>query len=164
MTQTEYSRHRGLNKSSVCRLAQRGILVLRGTLVDVAASDAVLDDRPAVEDSTPAPASAATIPAAPAPQDHGAPSYAQARVVDMTYRARLRRLEFEKAQGKLIDAEAVKKQIADANRALRDGMLAIPGRVAPVCAAEMDAKKIESLMLQEIKRELERQANAVDAI
>lgn len=31
-------------------------------------------------------------------------------------------------------------------------------------AAETDAKKIESLMLQEIKRELVRQADAIDAI
>ena len=161
MSQAEYSRHRGLNKSSVSRLVQRGILVMRGKLVNVAASDAVLDDRPGVEES--APASAVTTPAAPA-QDHGAPSYAQARVVDMTYRARLRRLEFERQQGKLIDAAAAHKQDSDISRAIRDRVLAIPGRVAPICAAETDQKKIESLLLQEFTRALVGIADAIDAI
>jgi len=146
-------------------------LILEGKLVDVAASDAVLDDKPADVDTeelvqVPQPAAPSQASANWPAADGGsaAPSYAQARIVDMTYRAKLRRLEYEKVQGKLIDAEAVRKLIADANRTLRDGLLAIPGRLAPICAAETDQKKIESLMLREIKRELVRQADAIDSI
>ena len=36
MTQAEYARHRNVNRSYINRLAKRGILVLRGRLVDVA--------------------------------------------------------------------------------------------------------------------------------
>jgi hypothetical protein len=160
MSQAEYSRHRGLNRSSVSRLVSRGVLVMHGTRVDVAASDAVLDDRPAVDTvQTSQPAMEQT-----SRPSEGGPSYAQARVVDMTFRAKLRRLEFEKAQGKLVDADANRKQNSDVARTIRDGMLAIPGRLAPICAAETDQKKVESLMLQEIKRELVRIADAIDAI
>jgi hypothetical protein len=133
---------------------------MHGSRVDVAASDAVLDDRPAVDSvqTSPPPVEPVSRPS------EGGPSYAQARVVDMTFRAKLRRLEFEKAQGKLVDADANRKQNSDVARTIRDGMLAIPGRLAPICAAETDQKKIESLMLQEIKRELVRVADAIDAI
>jgi hypothetical protein len=174
MSQAQYARHRGKSRQYISKLVSAGVLVMHGKLVDVAASDAVLDDRPAGgdgdgQDQAPAAPAAGSEPAPSArPTVDGAQqqpaSYAQARLVDLTYRARLRRLEFEKAQGKLIDAEAVRKQLADANRALRDGLLAIPGRLAPTCAAETDQKKVHSLMEQEIKRELERQASAVDAI
>ncbi len=46
MSQADYARHRNVNRSHINRLAKRGILVLRGKLIDVAASDAVLDDKP----------------------------------------------------------------------------------------------------------------------
>ena len=46
MSQADYARHRKVNRSHISRLAKRGILVMRGKLVDVAASDAVLDDKP----------------------------------------------------------------------------------------------------------------------
>jgi hypothetical protein len=174
MNRAQYAQHRGKSRQYIYKLANAGILVMRGKLVDVAASDAVLDDKPVDgeedgDDQTAAFEATVSIPAAAdqVPPRHtadGGPSYAQARMVDMTFRAKLRRLEFEKQQGRLIDAEAVRKLIADANRMLRDGLLGIAGRVAPVFAAETDGKKIESLLLQEIKRELTRQADAIDAI
>ena len=47
MTQAEYGRHRRYtNRSTVSRLVSRGILVMHGKLVDVAASYAVLDGNP----------------------------------------------------------------------------------------------------------------------
>src|SRR5581483_10871725 len=46
VTQAEYARHRGKSRQYISRLARAGVLVMRGGKVDVAASDAVLDDRP----------------------------------------------------------------------------------------------------------------------
>lgn len=46
VSQAEYARHRKVNRSYISRLAKAGVLVIRHGKVDVAASDAVLDDRP----------------------------------------------------------------------------------------------------------------------
>jgi len=46
MTQAEYARHRNKSPQYIGKLYKVGILVMRDRLVDVAASDAVLDDKP----------------------------------------------------------------------------------------------------------------------
>lgn len=164
MTMAEYSRHRKVNRSHITRLAQRGILVMRGKLVDVAASDAVLDDRPVdiePQQSTPPPQFR------PAPDSLGGQSgasFAQARTVEMVFRAKLRKLEYEVRQAKLIEAEVVRKSMADAGRTVRDGILGLPDRLATVLAAESDAKKIHVTLKTELSRELEALADAIDAI
>jgi hypothetical protein len=44
VSQAEYARHRGKSRQTINRLAEAGVLVMRGGKVDGAASDAVLDD------------------------------------------------------------------------------------------------------------------------
>ncbi len=164
MTMAEYSRHRKVNRSHITRLAQRGILVMRGKLVDVAASDAVLDDRPVdVEPPQPAPPPQFR-PAADSLGGQSGANFAQARTVEMVFRAKLRKLEYEARQAKLIEAEVVRKSMADAGRTVRDGILGLPDRLATVLAAESDAKKIHVTLTTELSRELEALANAIDAI
>ena len=46
MTQAQYARHRNRSPQYISKLAKAGILVMRGRMVDAAASDAVLDDKP----------------------------------------------------------------------------------------------------------------------
>ena len=162
MTQAEYARHRNVNRSHISRLAQRGILVMRGKLVDVAASDAVLDDKPVdVEPRQPTPASPSRSISEPGQTGS---SFAQAKTVEMVYRARLRKLEFEARERRLIDAEEVRKAIAGAGRGVRDGLLGLPDRVAAILAAESDAKKVHATLKTELVRELEALADAIDAI
>ena len=88
----------------------------------------------------------------------------QARTIEMVFRAKLRRLEFETRQGKLIEAEAVRKAIADAVRSLRGGVLGLPDRLATVLAAESDSKKVHVTLKTELSRELEALANAIGGI
>ena len=45
MTQAQYARHRNKSPQYIGKLAKAGVLVMRGRLVDAAASDAGLDDR-----------------------------------------------------------------------------------------------------------------------
>ena len=134
----------------------------------MAASDAVLDDKP-VDVETPPPAPAPIPPSRPVPVPEAlggqsGASYAQAKTVEMVYRAKLRRLEFEARERRLIDAEAVRKTVADAGRGVRDGLLAIPDSLATVLAAESDTKKVHSLLKAELMRELEVLANAIEAL
>jgi hypothetical protein len=67
-------------------------------------------------------------------------------------------------QAKLIEAEVVRKSMADAGRTVRDGILGLPDRLATVLAAESDAKKIHVTLKTELSRELEALADAIDAI
>jgi hypothetical protein len=176
MTQAEYARHRGKSRQYVSKLAQAGVLVMRGKKIDVAASDTVLDDKPVDDVDLPPPASARpTRPAesqgldgvpnrtadGPAP---GGASFGQARTIEMVFRAKLRRLEYETKQGKLIEAELVRKTVADAVRGLRDGILGLPDRLATVLAAESDAKKVHVTLKTELARQLEALANAIAGI
>jgi hypothetical protein len=118
MSQSEYARHRGKSKQYISKLAKAGILVMRGGKVDVRARDTVLDDRPVNEGNEPPAATPAALPSRPSGEALGqaGASFGQARMIEMVFRAKLRRLEFETWQGKLIEAEAVRKTIADSPR------------------------------------------------
>ena len=119
MTQAEYARHRNKSPQCIGKLYKAGILVMRGRLMDVVASDAVLDDNPSgkttMEGQPPA-------------------SYAQARLADMVFRAKLRRLEFETRQGKLVKAAIV----------------AVPGRLAPEVTALRDKRPVRDALKREL--------------
>jgi len=166
MTKSEYAKHRGVSKPYITKLAKNGVLVLRGGKVDVHASDTVLDDKP-VDDVDPPPAQASLVgPPRPTAESLGqaGASFGQARTVEMVFRAKLRRLEFETKQGRLIEAEAVRKTIAEAVRSLRDGILGLPDRLATVLAAESDSKKVHVTLKTELSRELEALANAIGGV
>jgi hypothetical protein len=75
MIQAEYARSRNKSPQYIGKLYKAGILVMRGRLVDVAASDAVLEDKP----------SERTIMDGQAPTGH-----AQARPADTVFRAKCR--------------------------------------------------------------------------
>lgn len=150
MTQAEYARHRNVNRSYINRLAKRGILVMRGRLVDVAASDAVLDDKPIdVEPHESAPGPHAR----PAQESLGGPagsSFAQARTAEMVFRARLRKLEFETKSGKFLPSDEVKVKWYTLARQIRDKLLALPAKLAPQLAALSEAREIRDLLDAEI--------------
>jgi len=148
MTQAEYARHRKVNRSYISRLAKRGILVMRGKLVDVAASDAVLDDKPVDLESQETPIGASRPPA-----DGGAApagSFAQARTAEMIFRARLRKLEYETRTGKFLPADEVKVRWFTIARQIRDKLLGLPAKLAPQLAALGDLKEIRDLLDTEI--------------
>ena len=167
MTKSEYAKHRGVSKPYITKLAKNGVLVLRGGKVDVAATDTVLDDKPVDDVDTPPPMQQPVGVPPTRPADglgQGGASFGQARTIEMVFRAKLRRLEYETKQGKLIEAELVRKTIADAVRGLRDGILGLPDRLATVLAAESEAKKVHVTLKTELARQLEALANAIAGI
>ena len=166
----EYARHRGVSHQYIGKLAKSGVLVMRGKKVDFRASDMVLDDKP-VDDVEPPPVVPARIaqmpsrPPADPPAQPGA-TFGEARRIEMVFRAKLRRLEFETKQGRLIEAEAVRRRIAEHVRALRDGLLGLPDRISSSIAAEtgMEHRKVHVLLTTEISRELDALATAIGGI
>jgi len=138
VSQSEYARRRGKSRQYIGRLAKAGVLVTRNGLVDAAASDAVLDDRP---DRIEPPVAAVSEPGS---------SYAQAKLADMVFRAKLRRLEFETRQGKLVEAEAVKTRWASILVELKERVLAVPDKLAPEVAATTDERQVREVLKREM--------------
>jgi len=150
MSQAEYARYRKVHRSYINRLAKRGILVLRGKLVDVAASDAVLDDRPVDVEPQPAVNPARQRP--PGEAIGAAPtSFAQARTAEMIFRARLRKLEYETKSAKLIPADEVKVVWFRLTRQIRDKLLAVPAKLAPQLVALGEVRQVRELLDTEIE-------------
>jgi hypothetical protein len=86
---------------------------MRGRLVDAVPSDAVLDDKPAERT---------------APDGQPPSNWAPAKLAGMVFRAKLRRLEFETRQGKLIEAAIVKERWAAILVVLKERILAVPDK------------------------------------
>ena len=165
MTQAEYARHRRKSRQYISQLAKAGVLVMRGGKIDVHATDTVLDDKPVDEvRESPATLSGPSRPAPDSLPQAGGASFGQARTIEMVFRAKLRRLEFETKQARLIEAEAVRKTVAEAVRTIRDGILGLPDRLATVLAAESDSKKVHVILKAELTRELEGLAHAISGI
>ena len=143
VSQAEYARHRGVSRQYISRLAKAGVLVMRGGKVDVAASDAVLDDRPEKISEA----------ATSGPVEAGAQTttYAQAKLADMLFRARLRKLEYETKSGKLIPTDEVKVVWFKQARQIRDKLLAVPTKLAPQLAALTEVRAVRELLDAEIE-------------
>ena len=82
-------------------------------------------------------------------------SYAEARAQHERFKARLAELELEQREGKLVEAEAAKKEAFRIARLVRDAMLNIPDRVSAELAAEGNQFKVHQRLTQEIRRALE---------
>lgn len=143
MSQAEYARHRGKSRQYISRLAKAGVLVQRGGKVDVAASDAVLDDRPE-------PVSERVV-AGPTEVAPSGATFAQARTADMVFRAKLRKLEHDVRVGKLVEAELVKQRWAAIYVAIKERILAWPNRVAPEITPLTDERQVRDTMMREAR-------------
>lgn len=143
MSQAEYARHRGKSRQYISRLAKAGVLVLRGGKVDVAASDAVLEDRPE-------PVSERVV-AGPTEATPQGTTFAQARTADMVFRAKLRKLEHDVRVGKLVEAELVKQRWAAIYVAIKERILAWPNRVAPEVTPLTDERQVRDTMMREAR-------------
>lgn len=82
-------------------------------------------------------------------------AYAIARAARESFEAKIKKLEYEKMAGKLIDAEEVRVAWFNTSRRARDLILAIPDRIAPVIAGTADSERISevhSMLLSELRR------------
>lgn len=142
LSQAAYARRRGVSRQYVSRLVKAGVLVMHNGQVDVVASDAVLNDQPVNVSET--------VPGAAVETGSPATSYAQAKLADMVFKAKLRRLDFETRSKKLIPADEVKVAWYKLTRQVRDKVLALPSKLAPQLAALDDTKAIRDLLEGEV--------------
>ncbi len=90
----------------------------------------------------------------------GATQYTKARAVREHYQARLAKLEYEEKVGSLVSKDEVKIAAFNKGRILRDGMLNLADRIAPMVAAENDAARCHEIISTEVRKVLEEFADA----
>lgn len=94
-------------------------------------------------------------PAPPIAASGNAPSYAVSRAVREAYSARLTKLTYEERSKILIDASRVQAEAFRRARDTRDALLAVPGRLAAILAAETDPAVVEARLTEELRIVLE---------
>lgn len=68
------------------------------------------------------------------------------------YEGRLKKIELDRAEGRLLDKNAQKKNSFDLGRLLRDKLAGLPSKLAARVSAETDIKKNERLIRNECNR------------
>lgn len=178
VSQSEYARLRGVNKSQITRLKQQGRLVMAGKQVLVAESDALLDAT-----SSPLPHHMAATEAHMANRQRdltdkkngdGLPftpggatleriglklKYEQAR--KMEAEAEVAMMDRDQRAGLLLDATITRSLIASMGLVLRSEMEGFPDRYAGTLAAESSAERVHGMLMEAIERALENAAERV---
>ena len=179
MTQSEYARHRGVHPAAVCRAIAAGrvtpTIIGQRKLIDAAAADAQWLARSrrrlpnVTRDGAGAAAELAGAGSQPPqadsqPAERPQPGLALAGGDEVIWAIRVRRekteadlaeLRLAEQQGRLVKAADVQAALARRAVALREALLQLPSRLAPVLAAEPDAAVVHELLQAELRRALE---------
>lgn len=84
----------------------------------------------------------------------GAEDYGKWRARREAMAAQQAEIDLAKMRGELVPAAAVRAEFAKALAAIRESLLTLPGRMAPVLAAESDARRVQTLLDTEIRASL----------
>jgi len=98
------------------------------------------------------------------PLANSGPNYAQSRAIKEAYLARLAKLEYEEKSGVLVRADAVKIAWFNTLRVLRDRVLNLPDRLAPILASEADPKRVHEILDAELRQILTDASDAVSTV
>ncbi len=140
LTQSQFARKCGVSRQRINDLVKSGVVNLVDGRIDPEAAD-----RAIAANADPSKAKKLR----PAKSDFQA-----ARAVKEYYLAQLRKLEYEKESGQLVEKEQVKKDAFDTGRRVRDALLNIPDRVAATLSTENDEGRVYKILTEEIKKAL----------
>lgn len=155
-TKAAFARRRGWNRSTATRYARDGKLVVNGDgLVDVEASEARLaatadpmkegvrqrHERERRRGSEASRAHGSDDGTRVDPNDTGYQLLTKHRAAAEYSRSELLRLELEEKEGRLVDAEAVRRRAMQTARAARDAVMNLRYRIDPLLAGEADVAK-----------------------
>ncbi len=90
-------------------------------------------------------------------------SYSKARELNEAYKAALKKLEYEERSGKLVDVGKVERNAFEAGKAIKEQLVAIADRTAPLVAAESKDFECKQILLQEINYILESLSKLLEA-
>lgn len=158
-TRTEYAAHLNVDKSYVTKLGKQGRLVFVNDehgrqLVDFAATDAKVrgtTDQARAGNGANAGGAAGSAAAV-------TDLFRKAQTQERAYSARLKELRFKKESGELVSVSEVRSAYARRIAGLRDALMQLPARLAPVLAAETDEVKVHDWLQDELYLVLEQVA------
>ena len=159
-----YARHRGVSHVAVLKAIKAGRIEKEPDwTIDAAKADAAwkqntnqAQKRKTEKDVAPAP----ERPVDP-PIVNSGPSFAQSRAIREAYNARLAKLAYEERSGSLVKIDMIKVAWFNTLRVLRDRVLNMPDRMAPLLAADGDSKIIRDLLDKDLRQILGDAADAV---
>ncbi len=168
ITQSEYARRRGVAKSAVAKAVAEGRISLIDGKIDQSVADiqwaqnsrARADSGRAAASKAPAEGQGASAALdAPAAPSAATPSQ---ELGYQDFRTRREKADAERAErenerdaGRLVDRAQVERATYDTFRALRDAVMAAPQRAAPKCVGMSDARDIEHVMADQLRKAFE---------
>ena len=159
-----YARHRGVSHVAVLKAIKSGRIEkdADGT-IDAVKADAAWkkNTSQAQKRKTEKDVAPATERPVDPPIVNSGPSFAQSRAIREAYNARLAKLSYEEKSGSLVKIDMVKVAWFNTLRVLRDRVLNMPDRMAPILSAETDPKVIRELLDKELRQVLGDAADAV---
>lgn len=160
LTQSAYADHRGVAKSYITKLKQEGRLVLNPAgLVDVAASDALVDQTADPNRDDVAARHQAGRSGQPAGGEPVGSGYQAARAVKERYLALEAKRAYEEAMGQLRDAREVEALVAGAMSELRQRLENLANTLAPELAAMSEEGRVRAHLRDEFAHALETAAH-----
>lgn len=84
-------------------------------------------------------------------QSSSTTQYQKSRAVKESYTARLRKIEFEKEMGAIVNKEGVEKAAFGVSRILREKLKAVPNRLAPKVTVVTDQKENFIILTEEME-------------
>lgn len=152
MTKAQYAKHRGVSRQMIGKLAKDDrILLTADGMVDCELSDVLLDnfsDASLKNQQTQTRDNVMT-------QLSEIGSYSEQRALLTQYKAGLAKIELDKASGTVVDTATVQYAAFDTARRVRDSILNLPDRLAPLLAAESDVHTVRTLLDTELRRALD---------
>lgn len=166
----EYSRHRGISLAGVQDQIKKKLLTVKNgalkvtkngersrTWIHQPTADKIWSEEVALtaknlHSKHPA-ASSSDTPIEGAPKLQG-PSYAQSRSIKEAFAAKTAQIDYEKKAGNLCRTEDVSRAAKDMARITRDYLLNMPGKLAPLLAAETDVNEVHKIIEDEIHNAL----------
>ena len=164
ISQAEYARHRGCSQAAGNYAVKAGRITLIDGKVDPVEADrqwernsrarpkGTGDVRSSREE---APARSAPPPSPPPAADpidtDMVPNYQESRARREAAEADLAELKVRTQRGELVPAAAVRAEFSRQMAGIRDGLLNIPARLAPVVAAESNLGKVQTLIDAELR-------------
>ena len=161
MTQKQYAAHRGCSAVSVHKAIKAGRISLIDNRIDPAVADIQWSaNSRARAPARPAPADA-PLPAGAGAAGDGAPAadgkggeYWDSRSRREKAEAAIAEMKESEMRGLLIRADAVRSAWSTKISSVRDALLQIPSRVAPVLAAETEIDRVTELLEAELRQAL----------
>ena len=153
MTRNEYAKHRNVSRQMVAKMIKEDrILLTPDGKIDCEVSDMLLDQfSESGIRSTPN----TTTREGLAERLSTIGTYSEQRALLTQYKAELTKIELDRASGNVVNITTVRDAAFTTARRVRDSILNLPDRLAPLLAAEADTHTIRTLLDTELRQALD---------